>query len=79
MDAYREVSMNNIAISGHQFALIRVVLGLYLLCHFVGLWPHAIEMFSNEGMFVSQSILPTLDAIPIYSQSQILLRWFTAF
>ena len=56
--------MSGVAVSGHQFALFRALLGVYLLCHFVGLMPHAIEMFGDEGMFASQEMLPTLGAFP---------------
>ena len=52
------------AISGHQFAVSRILLGIYLCFHFVGLLPHSAEMFSNEGMFSKQALLPTLDALP---------------
>ena len=56
--------MKTPAISGYQFAVIRIALSVYLFCHFAGLWPHAIEIFSNEGMFHSQSTLPTLNILP---------------
>ena len=56
--------MRSVAISGHQFAVSRILLGIYLLCHFVGLLPHAVEMFSGSGMFGSQSVLPTLNVLP---------------
>ena len=56
--------MRSVAISGHQFAVSRMLLGIYLLCHFLGLLPHAVEMFSGEGMFDSQSVLPTLSVLP---------------
>ena len=64
METYCEVPMKTPAISGYQFAVIRIALSVYLFCHFTGLWPHAIEMFSNEGMFNSQSTLPTLNILP---------------
>ena len=56
--------MKTAAISGYQFAVVRILLSVYLLCHFAGIWPHAVEIFSSEGMFISQSTLPTLDALP---------------
>ena len=64
METYREVSMNKVAVTGHQFVFFRVILGIYLVFHFAGLLPHATEIFSELGMFAAQSALPTLDALP---------------
>lgn len=37
-------------ISGAQFAVFRVIFGIYLAVHFAQLLPHAAELFSREGM-----------------------------
>ena len=37
-------------ISPHQFAVFRVVFGLYLTVHFGQLFPYAGELFSGEGV-----------------------------
>ncbi len=56
--------MNSPSMTGFQFALCRVVLGVYLLIHFVTLMPDAVELLSHEGMFTDSSILPTLVQLP---------------
>lgn len=37
-------------ISPYQFAAFRIIFGMYLTIHFVGLFPYAAELFSREGV-----------------------------
>jgi predicted DCC family thiol-disulfide oxidoreductase YuxK len=46
--------------TGGQYSLFRVILGAYLICHFVQLIPYGVELFSHRGM------LPTASASPIF-------------
>jgi predicted DCC family thiol-disulfide oxidoreductase YuxK len=52
------------SMTGFQFALCRVILGVYLLIHFLTLMPNAVELLSNAGMFSDASILPTWVSLP---------------
>jgi hypothetical protein len=42
-----------------QFAIFRIILGLYLAWHFNSLIPYASEMFSQKGMIPDPSVIPT--------------------
>ncbi|MDG2247256.1 MAG: DCC1-like thiol-disulfide oxidoreductase family protein [Flavobacteriales bacterium] len=48
----------------YHFALFRILLGVYLLQHFIGLIPYGTEVFSNEGIFPRASLNFTHGAIP---------------
>lgn len=47
-----------------QFALFRIVFGLYLLWHFAGLIPDAAELFSAEGVLADARLNPTHGLFP---------------
>lgn len=47
-----------------QFALFRIVFGLYLLWHFAGLVPYAGELFSVEGVLADARLNPTHGLFP---------------
>lgn len=51
-------------ITPNQFALLRALFGLYLLIHFLGLFPVGVELFSNEGMIADPSLQPTWGLVP---------------
>jgi hypothetical protein len=42
-----------------QFALFRIIFGIYLLWHFIDLMPVCIELFSNNGVIADAHTLPT--------------------
>lgn len=50
--------------SPYQFALFRILFGLYLLIHFLQLIPYAPELFSANGMIADPSLLPTSKIFP---------------
>ncbi len=50
--------------TGGQYSLYRVILGLYLLVHFLHLLPWAGEMFSSAGMLPVAADVPTMHAFP---------------
>lgn len=50
--------------TSHAFALSRMALGLYLLVHFLGLWPDAVELFSHAGMLPDARLSPTFRVFP---------------
>lgn len=45
--------------TGGQYSLLRALLGLYLLVHFIQLFPYGAEIFSNEG------VLPNVESSPL--------------
>ncbi len=45
--------------SPYQFAVFRIVLGLYLTVHFAALIPYATELFSSRGALPDPSLVPT--------------------
>lgn len=51
-------------ISGYQFAVFRIALGLYLAVHFSELAPYAAELFSREGVIGDASRNPTYGILP---------------
>ena len=50
--------------TGGQYSLFRVILGLYLVCHFAQLLPYGAELFSQRGMLPTASASPILYAFP---------------
>lgn len=48
----------------YHFAVFRIILGLYLLQHFLYLIPYGTEVFSNEGIFPRPSLNFTHGVIP---------------
>ena len=48
-----------------QFALFRIIFGLYLTTHFAQLIPVASEVFSNEGVLPDATILPGYGKLPL--------------
>lgn len=46
-------------VSARQFAVFRIVLGLYLTVHFVQLIPWGVELFSSAGMLSDPALNPT--------------------
>ena len=69
--------MNTAAISGHQFAVIRVVLGLYLLCHFIDFYRTPLKCLAMKVCSLVSRFCQLLMPFPIYFQSQMLRRWCT--
>ncbi len=51
-------------ISPWQFALFRIALGLYLVQHFVRLWPYGPELFSRAGVLPDVTANPTHALFP---------------
>jgi hypothetical protein len=47
-----------------QYALFRVLLGAYVLAHFVGLVAYGPEVFSNEGMLADGRLSPLFGVVP---------------
>ena len=47
-----------------QFKLFRVLIGSYLLIHFLHLIPYGTEVFSNMGALADQSLSPLLHLFP---------------
>lgn len=52
--------------SSSQFALFRIILGIYLTIHFIDLLPVGEELFSNKGTIHNSSILPSYGKLPIF-------------
>lgn len=50
--------------TGGQYSLVRAVLGVYLLVHFVHLTPWAAELFSNQGVLSDGRASPLLHLFP---------------
>ncbi|MCH9680405.1 MAG: hypothetical protein K0V04_03140 [Deltaproteobacteria bacterium] len=48
----------------HSWAMLRVGLGIYLMWHWLALWPHASELFSSTGMLPDASTSPLRHAFP---------------
>src|SRR4051812_36305284 len=44
--------------NAYQFAMVRILLGAYLLLHFAALIPYSEELFSNCGVLPITEILP---------------------
>ncbi|MHC5114338.1 MAG: hypothetical protein ACYTGP_07915, partial [Planctomycetota bacterium] len=51
-------------ISGYQFAVFRIALGIYLVQHFALLIPYAPELFSREGLLPDASVNFTHGILP---------------
>ncbi len=51
-------------ITGRQFAVFRIVFGLYLAVHFAHLIPWGAELFSREGFLGDASLSPTYGVFP---------------
>lgn len=51
-------------ISSYQFAVFRIVFGLYLTLHFVQLYPYAGELFSSEGVIGNARLNPLYGLFP---------------
>lgn len=51
-------------ISARQFAMFRIVFGIYLTVHFIGLVPYAAELFSREGMLSDAGLNFTSGILP---------------
>ena len=54
-----------------QFSIFRIMLGVYLLLHFIFLFPFSNTLFSNEGMLSSPELNPLYGLFPIN-----LFHWF---
>ena len=52
------------SVSGYQFGTFRILLGLYLVWHFLGVLPYAAELFSGQGVFPEASVNPTFPLFP---------------
>ncbi len=52
--------------SSTTFASFRIILGIYLVVHFVQLLPVCEELFSNQGVIKNASILPSYDKLPLH-------------
>lgn len=48
-----------------QFAIFRIIFGIYLTVHFTSLLPYGTELFSNEGSISDTSILAGFGKMPI--------------
>ena len=57
-----------------QFALFRIVFGIFLTWHFIALIPYGTELFSNEGIISEASLNPTYGLFPNH-----LYLWDTPF
>ena len=53
-----------ISISSKQFAIFRLVFGIYLAVHFVTLIPYAAELFSNRGVLADARLNLTFGILP---------------
>lgn len=51
-------------ISRYQFAAFRILFGLYLIIHFIGLLPYGPELFSNQGVLSSARLNFTHGILP---------------
>lgn len=51
-------------VSAGQFAVFRIIFGLYLLQHFIGLLPVGAEVFSNAGVLADPRLSPTNAIFP---------------
>ncbi|VBB19002.1 desaturase [Yasminevirus sp. GU-2018] len=49
-----------------QFALFRIILGVYLTVHFAQLIPIGKEAFSNQGVISDASVLPSYGKVPVF-------------
>jgi predicted DCC family thiol-disulfide oxidoreductase YuxK len=56
----------NTQMTPHQFGLFRFLLGAYCAIHLLGLLPHGVELFSNQGMLPDPSLLPTWEVPNIF-------------
>ena len=62
-----------------QFAIFRVVFGLYLTIHFYQLLENCVEVFSNDGVINDSSLLPSYGKMPIfllYNDSPQIVKYF---
>jgi predicted DCC family thiol-disulfide oxidoreductase YuxK len=50
--------------TGGQYSVVRALVGLYLLWHFVALLPYGAELFSSAGVLPNASLSPLLRAFP---------------
>jgi sterol desaturase/sphingolipid hydroxylase (fatty acid hydroxylase superfamily) len=48
-----------------QFALFRIIIGIYLTGHFLTVLPDSKELFSNQGIFKDVTQLPTYGKMPV--------------
>ncbi len=48
----------------NQYALFRIIFGLYLMIHFINLLPWGSELFSNQGMLPEASLSPLYNLFP---------------
>ena len=51
-------------VSSRQFALFRIVFGVYLATHFAHLVPYGAELFSNEGTLANEKLSPLYGIFP---------------
>lgn len=54
----------NTPFSPNHYRLFRVLLGWYLVAHFVYLWPYGAELFSSEGMVGEAALSPLFGIVP---------------
>ena len=47
-----------------QFALFRILFGIFLTWHFIALVPYGPELFSNEGIISDANLNPTYGIFP---------------
>lgn len=52
--------------SSTTFALFRIIFGTYLLVHFIHLLPVSEELFSNQGVINSSTLLPSYGKLPLH-------------
>ena len=50
--------------SKYQFAIFRIIFGIYLAIHFLGLIPYASELWSVDGSISDHRILPSFGFFP---------------
>ena len=60
-----DISMHELTlISPRQFAIFRIVLGVYLAVHFAQLIPYGAELFSDHGVFADSDLNFTHGILP---------------
>lgn len=60
----RIVGIENFRYSSRQFAIFRIIFGIYLTWHFALLIPFAGELFSSSGVIPHPELLPTTKIFP---------------
>ncbi|MEZ5325526.1 MAG: hypothetical protein R3F19_10730 [Verrucomicrobiales bacterium] len=77
----RTILESTIPVSAGQFAIFRIVLGFYLLIHFVQLLPWAGEIFGGQGILPSpeSNLIPQILPNPLWTAQDGRIAWLCVF